>query len=120
MSSKGSIARMREQLLYGGLGMLTREVLVYVGLIERPEINGLMTLEVSNADQVAFGDHKAFACSRGDVNSLFDSEGIGHAAPYFGLARGSDLSDARAECGALAESAEPGSAIGTPRPCARE
>ena len=81
MSCKGGIARMREQLLYGGLGMLTREVLIYVGPIERPKINGLMTLEVSNTDQVAFDDHNAFAGSRGDVNSLFDSEGTGHAAP---------------------------------------
>ena len=83
MSCKGSIARMREQLLYGGLGMLTREVLIYVGLIERPEIDGLMTFEVGNADQIAFGYHKAFACSCRHVNSLSDHQGSFHAAPLF-------------------------------------
>ena len=120
MSCKGSIARMRVQLLYGGFGMLTREVLVYVGLIERPEIDGLTTLEVGDADKIALGDHKALACSRGDVNSLFDSQGNGHAAPYFWLSARSDLSDARAECGALTESVESDPAIGAPRPYARE
>src|SRR5213078_3298274 len=82
VSCKGSIPRMREQLLYGGLGMLTREVLIYVDPIERPKINGLMTFEVGNADQIAFGEHKTFTCPSRHVNSLFDSQGTGHAAPY--------------------------------------
>jgi hypothetical protein len=120
MSCKCSIAGMREELLYGGLSVLTREVLIYVGLIERPEIDGLTTLEVGDADKIALGDHKALACSRGDVNSLFDSQGNGHAAPYFWLSARSDLSDARAECGALTEPAESDPAIGAPRPYARE
>jgi hypothetical protein len=82
MSCKCSIAGMREELLYGGLSVLTREVLIYVGLIERPEIDGLMTFEVGNADQIALRDHETFAGSRRHVNSLSDRQGSSHAAPY--------------------------------------
>jgi hypothetical protein len=82
MSCKGSIARMREQLLYGGLGMLTREVLVNIGLVEGPEIDGLVAFEISDSDQIAFADHEPFACPRRDVNSVSNSERSGHASPH--------------------------------------
>src|SRR5258708_7604102 len=80
MSCKGSIARMWEQLLYGGLGVLTGQVLVNVVLVEGPEIDGLMTFEVSDADQMAFADHKTFACPSRDVNFVSAGQTSCHAA----------------------------------------
>ena len=62
--------------------MLTREVLIYVGLVECPEIDGLITFEVGDADQIAFGDHKALAYSRGHADSLSDRHWSSHVAPF--------------------------------------
>jgi hypothetical protein len=79
----GSISHMWEELLDRGFSVLTREMLVYVGLVESPEIDGLMTFKIGDTDEIALCDRETRTRSRGHANFLPDCDGSTHAAPPF-------------------------------------
>src|SRR5215472_12180007 len=80
MGGVGGVALMRKELLYGGLGVLTREMLINVVLVERPEIHRLVTFEVGDADEIALADQRSLSCFRGHMNAFSDGPGSSHVA----------------------------------------